>query len=537
MLLSSLIGLPLVAAMVLLFLKKDNVIRWFSLISGIILFLLSCTTIFLMKKGIADLQLVESYSWIPDYGIRYFVGVDGISVWLVILTTILTPICIGASWKSIDTRVKGFHIALFVLQAAVVGSFVALDTVLFYLFFELSLIPMYFMVGIWGGENRIYATYKFFIYTMVGSVLMLAGIVYLVSQTKAQLGYYSGSVLDFYQLKILFVDGKLTAPQTLLFMAFSLAFAIKVPVFPVHTWLPDAHVQAPTAGSVILAGVMLKMGTYGFVRFVLPMFPEAVASLGWVFLVLGVIGIIYGALVAMVQVDVKKLVAYSSVSHMGYVMLGLFAFNSYALSGGVFQMLAHGVSTGGLFLMVGMIYERTHSREIAKYGGIAAVVPIYTIFFMIITFSSIAVPMTNGFVGEFLILLGTFAANKIYGSIAVLGVVLGAAYMLWMVKKVFFGGEGALIREHRDHFYDLDLREKLTLAPIIVLILWMGIYPKFFLDWTNPSVDYLIENKSNYQLSVYDGATPKDQTPPAEVTTPPQEGEGESVHDGGLQEN
>lgn len=535
MFLSSLILLPVLVAMALLFVNDDRKIRWFSLVSSVVLFLLSACLVCLVKSGTADLQLVENYSWLPDYGISYLVGMDGFSIWLVILTTLLTPLVIGASWTAIDQRVKGFHIALFVLQAAVVGSFVALDTVLFYLFFELSLIPMYFMVGIWGGENRIYATYKFFIYTMAGSVLMLAGIIYLIAQTKAQLGFYSASVLDFYQLKILFVDGKLTSPQTVLFLAFAIAFAIKVPVFPLHTWLPDAHVQAPTAGSVILAGVMLKMGTYGFVRFVLPMFPEAVSSLGWIFMILGLIGIIYGALVAMVQVDVKKLVAYSSVSHMGYVMLGLFALNSYALSGGVFQMLAHGVSTGGLFLMVGMIYERTHSREIAKYGGIAGVLPIYTIFFMIITFSSIAVPMTNGFVGEFLILMGTFAANKIYGSIAVVGVVLGAAYMLWMVKKVFFGAEGELVREHRDHFYDLKTREVLTLLPIVVLIFWMGIYPKYFMQWTNPSVDFLIQNKNNYQLNIDDGATPKEVVPSTEVTTPTQEQDG--AKDGGLQEN
>lgn len=331
---------------------------------------------------------------------------------------------------------------------------------------------------------------------------MLAAIVYLILQSKAQLGYYSASILDLYQLSIPFVDGDFFTPQTLLFFAFAGAFAIKVPVFPLHTWLPDAHVQAPTAGSVILAGVMLKMGTYGFVRFVLPLFPEAAAAWGWLFISVGVIGIIYGALVAMVQVDVKKLVAYSSVSHMGYVILGLFVLNTYGVTGGLYQMLAHGVSTGGLFLLVGMIYERTHTREIAQYGGLAKAMPIYSIFFLIITFSSIAVPMTNGFVGEFLVLMGTFEYHKGLASLAVLGVILGAAYMLWMVKKVFFGEAGETIKKHSD-MPDLSWREGLVLTPIVILIFWMGIYPKHFLSYSETSVKYFIDNKSNYKLNIY----------------------------------
>lgn len=532
MLLSSLILLPLVAALALLFLKRDEAIRRLSLVFSLFLFLLSLGLLFKFDRGTAGIQMMEFYNWLPDFGISIFLGVDGISLLLVILTSLLTPLVIGASWNAIDDRVKGFHIALFILQASVIGSFLALDTVLFYLFFELSLVPMYFMVGIWGGENRLYATYKFFIYTMAGSVFMLMGIIYLMVQSKTQLGYYSASVLDFYALKLPFVEGNLLTPQTLLFFAFSLAFAIKVPAFPVHTWLPDAHVQAPTAGSVILAGVMLKMGTYGFVRFVLPMFPEAVAHWGWIFMVLGVIGIVYGALVAMVQVDVKKLVAYSSVSHMGYVMIGMFAMNTFGLTGGLFQMLAHGVSTGGLFLLVGMIYERTHSREIAKYGGLAKALPVYTILFLIVTFSSIAVPMTNGFVGEFLILLGVFGANKIYGVIAVTGVILGAAYMLWMVKKVFFGEEGYLVKHHPE-MTDLNLREKLVLAPIVVLIFWMGVFPGHFLQWSDTSVRYLIDNKSNYQLSVV-GAADAAELPPSEVTVPRDEET--NVNDGGLEE-
>lgn len=502
MYLTSLIVLPLLCALILLFIKKENTVRWFSLFSSSALFLESLLLLKCFDKSSAELQLVEYYDWLPEYGISYYLGVDGWSLLLVLLTTMLTPLVVAASWNAIDQKVKGYHIALFVLQSAVLGSFLALDSVVFYLFFELSLVPMYFMIGIWGGENRIYATYKFFIYTMAGSVFMLTGIVYMILQCKAQLGYYSASILDFYQLSIPFVDGDIFTPQTLLFFAFSIAFAIKVPVFPLHTWLPDAHVQAPTAGSVILAGVMLKMGTYGFVRFVLPLFPEAAAHWGFLFIAVGVIGIIYGALVAMVQVDVKKLVAYSSVSHMGYVILGLFVMNTYGVTGGLYQMLAHGVSTGGLFLLVGMIYERTHTREIAQYGGLAKAMPIYAIFFLIITFSSIAVPMTNGFVGEFLVLLGTFAFNKWIAAAAVSGVILGAAYMLWMVKKVFFGEAGEAIKKHSD-MSDLSWREGAVLTPIVLLIFWMGIFPQNFLSYSEASIKHFIENKSNYQLSIY----------------------------------
>lgn len=529
MLLSALIVLPLLFALGLTFIRNDEAVRKLSLVGSIFLFLLSCGMLFLFKKDSADIQLMEYIEWLPDFGVSYFLGVDGISLWLIILTTLLTPIVIGASWTSITTRVNGFHAALFVLQSAVIGSFVAFDAILFYLFFELSLVPMYFIVGIWGGENRIYATYKFFIYTMVGSVFMLGAMIYLIAQSKAQLGYYSANLLDLYQLSIPFVDGAFLTPQTLLFFAFSIAFAIKVPVFPVHTWLPDAHVQAPTAGSVILAGVMLKMGTYGFVRFVIPLFPDAAQHFAWVFLVLGVVGIVYGALVAMVQVDVKKLVAYSSVSHMGYVMLGLFVFNVYGLTGSVFQMLAHGVSTGGLFLLVGMIYERTHSREIAKYGGLAKALPIYAICFLIVTFSSIAVPMTNGFVGEFLILLSTFQANKIIAAIAVTGVIFGAAYMLWMVKKVFFGKPGYLV-EHHPEMTDLNCREKLSLAPIMILIFWMGLFPNHFLGWSEASINHLANNKSSYQLKVI-GQAETSAVPSPEITEPKGEEEGK---DGGL---
>ncbi len=503
MLLSLITFLPLVFALLLLVIPSSQkcFIRWSALVFTIIEFGLSLFMLSKFEKGTAALQFVERIPWVPELGITYFLGIDGISLWLVILTTFLTPVIVAGSWSAINTKVKGFHISLLILETAMLGSFLAMDAILFYVFFELSLVPMYFMVGIWGGANRIYATIKFFIFTMVGSLMMLLAIIYLMYATHDTMGTFSASVLDFYELKIPFVAGDFMNPQTLLFFAFSLAFAIKVPMFPLHTWLPDAHVEAPTPGSVILAGVMLKMGTYGFMRFVIPLFPEAAEYWAWLFLFLGTIGIIYGALVAMVQPDIKKLVAYSSVSHMGYVMIGLFALNMFGVTGALYQMLNHGISTGALFLLVGMIYERTHSREISQYGGLAKAMPIYSILFIIVTMSSIAVPMTNGFIGEFLILLGTWQANKIFGALAVTGVVLGAAYMLWMVKRVFFGPAGPLVKDTHHPLHDVTLREMLVMAPLVVLIFWMGLFPNHFLDWSKPSIDHLVKTRDSYNLT------------------------------------
>lgn len=501
MLLSALILLPLFFAL-LVIIAPERVTRVLTLAATTVHFLFSLLLFKFFDPDTSNLQLVENVPWLKELGVNYFIGIDGISIWLVLLTTLLTPIVVAASWTSIDKQVKGFHVAMLILESAMIGSFLAFDTILFYVFFELSLIPMYFIVGIWGGENRIYATMKFFIYTMVGSLLMLAGIIYLIFQCDVQLGELSASVLDFYKLKIPFFPSSVISPQNILFFVFCLAFAIKVPMFPFHTWLPDAHVQAPTGGSMILAGVMLKMGTYGFLRFALPMFPESVVQWTPLFLSLGVIGIIYGALVAMVQVDMKKLVAYSSVSHMGYVVVGLFAMNIYGLQGSLFQMLAHGISTGALFMLVGVIYERTHSRKIADYGGLAKALPIYAICFLIITFSSIAVPMTNGFIGEFLILFGLFQKSKIFAAIAVLGVILGAAYMLWMVKKVFFGADGKIVKEHPT-MTDMNLREILTMLPMIVLIFWMGLFPGTFLRFSEKSLENLVQNRNQYNIHVH----------------------------------
>lgn len=502
MLLTTLVFLPLVMAVVLMLIPSEKMLRPMAFGFAIVEFLLSLALFLRFDPGLAGLQLVEQYPWVKSVGITYFLGIDGISFWLVILTTFLTPITILGAWTAINKRVRAFLVSMLVLEATMLGTFVAMDAILFYTFFEASLLPMYFIIGIWGGERRIYATLKFFIYTMVGSLFMLLGIIALMFYAQDQLGFMSASLVDFYRLKLPFVAGEFLSTQTLMFFAFSLAFAIKIPVFPFHTWLPDAHVEAPTPGSVILAGVMLKMGTYGLLRFSIPLFPEAASYYAWIFLLIGVVGIIYGALVAMVQPDIKKLVAYSSVSHMGYVVLGLFAFNTYGVSGGLYQMLNHGISTGALFLLVGMIYERTHSREISRYGGLASAAPIFTIFFVIITLSSIAVPMTNGFIGEFYILLGSFLSARPYAIFGVLGVVLGAAYMLWMVKRVFFGEKGELVREYEGKGLDINMREIAVLTPLVILVFWMGIFPNHFLRWTKTSVDHFVENRLNYELPV-----------------------------------
>lgn len=502
MLLTTLVFLPVVFACLMVLWPNERSLRPLALGLSLVEFVLSLKLLQQFDTASAGLQFVEQHMWIERFGIQYFLGIDGISLWLVLLTTFLTPITILASWTSIEKRVKGFHACLFLLQTAMLGTFLAIDAIFFYVFWELSLIPMYFMIGIWGGTRRIYATIKFFIFTMVGSLLMLVAIIYMMWLTQESLGTMSASLLDFYKLNISFVGGTLMSVQTLLFFAFALAFAIKVPVFPLHTWLPDAHVEAPTPGSVILAGVMLKMGTYCFLRWVIPLFPEAAEYWSWLFLLLGTVGIVYGALVAMVQPDIKKLVAYSSVSHMGYIMLGMFVFNAYGITGGLYQMLNHGISTGALFILIGMIYERTHSREISKYGGLAGVLPIYTIFFFIVTLSSIAVPLTNGFVGEFLILMGTYQKSPPFAYVAVSGVVLGAAYMLWMFKRVFFGEKGELVSDPNHPLHDLNAREIAVLSPLVILIFWMGIFPNNFIDYSKASIDHLVNNRMTYQLSV-----------------------------------
>lgn len=483
--------LPAIGALVLVGFPRaaDNAARWFTLSITLVAFVVSLHVMRGFESS-AAMQFVVDRPWIPSFGIHYHIGIDGISLWLVLLVTFLTPITVLSCYSSITTNVREFCISMLLLETTMLGAFVALDLFLFYVFWELMLVPMYFMIGVWGGDRRIYATVKFFIYTMVGSLLMLVAILYVVFQFKAQFG-----VLTFDAQMLM--STKLTAAQQWpLFGAFALAFAIKVPMFPFHTWLPDAHVEAPTPGSVILAGVLLKMGTYGFIRFAMPMFPQAALRAVPIICALAIMGIIYGALVAMVQKDVKKLVAYSSVSHLGFVMLGLFALNTQAVSGAIYQMLNHGISTGALFLLVGVVYERRHTRLMSEYGGITKIMPVYAAIFMVVTLSSIGLPMTNGFVGEFLILLGAFQANVWYGVLGATGVVLGAVYMLWMLQRMFFG---PVTNEKNEKLKDLSLREVLVFAPLVVMIFVMGLYSKPFLSRMEPSVRQFVNQMESYR--------------------------------------
>lgn len=486
--LSLLIFFPLLGVIILLFVDKEKLgsIRAVALLFSLVEFFLSLPLFFAFNTKIAEMQFVEDAWWIRSYGISYKLGIDGISLLLVLLTTFLTVLCILSSWKAITAHVKEFMISFLFLETGMLGALVSLDLILFYVFWELMLIPMYLLIGIWGSpERRIYAAVKFFLFTMAGSVLMLVAILVLYFINLKAAGQPSFDVLDLYKLKIP------VETQYWLFGAFALAFAIKVPMFPFHTWLPDAHAEAPTAGSVILAGVLLKMGTYGFIRFAIPLFPNAAFDLLPLVCVLALIGIIYGALVSMMQPDLKRLVAFSSVSHLGYVMLGMFALNTQGVQGSIYQMLNHGISTGSLFLIVGMVYERRHTRMISEFGGLSKVMPVFAIFFMIVTLSSIGLPGTNGFVGEFLILLGAFQANKVYGILAATGVVLGAAYMLWMFQRVMFG---RVTNPKNEGLKDLSGREIAILVPMVVIIFLMGIYPKLFFNKMDVTVEKFLKD-------------------------------------------
>ena len=496
-LLSIITFLPLLGAGLLIFLdrEKKDTLRWVTLLVTLLEFLFSLPLFFQFRLDTAAMQFVEKVPWIPDYGIHYFLGIDGISLFLVLLTTFLTAVSVVACWQDIQDKVKEFMICLLFLETGMIGVFVSLDLFLFYVFWEVMLIPMYLLIGVWGNpKRRIYAAVKFFIYTMVGSVLMLAAILILYFHHGAQTGNYTFDLLQLY---------KLSLPLNLqiwLFLAFGLAFAIKVPMFPFHTWLPDAHTEAPTVGSVLLAAVLLKMGTYGFLRFSIPLFPHASFQLIPLVSILALIGIVYGALVCMVQKDLKRLIAFSSVSHLGFVMLGLFALNLQGIEGGILQMLNHGFSTGALFLLVGMIYERRHTRMIEDFGGLWKQMPIFAAFFMIVTLSSIGLPGLNGFVGEFLILVGTFQTVKIYTVIAATGIILAAAYMLWMYQRVMFG---ELTKPENKILKDLSGREILVLSSVTLFIFWIGIYPQTFLSRMEPTVkNYLTQVNAKYKTEL-----------------------------------
>jgi len=494
-LLSILTFTPLIGAIVLLFVNKNShgVLRTVALAVSCVNFLASIPLLLGYNAAGTDVggfQFLEKMPWIAagPFQMSYHVGIDGISLWLVLLTTFIMPIAILSTWTAVEEKVKEYMVMLLLLEVGMIGAFISLDLFLFYIYWEVMLIPMYFMIGIFGGKNRIYAAVKFFIFTMVGSLLMLVALIVLYF--KAGGGDFS--LLRFYELHL---D---PATQTWMFLAFALAFAIKVPMFPLHTWLPDAHTEAPTAGSVILAAVLLKMGTYGFLRFAMPLFPDAAARFTPLIATLAVIGIVYASLVAMVQHDVKKLVAYSSVAHLGFVMIGIFALNQQGIAGGMLQMLNHGVSTGALFLIVGFIYERRHTRQITDFGGLAKQMPIFATIFMIVTFSSIGLPGTNGFVGEFLILLGTFQGPlRIYSIIATSGVILSAVYMLWMFQRVMFG---ELKNPKNMVLKDLNAREIVIMVPLVFLIFFMGVYPRPFIDSMTPSIDRIIAQSTGHKM-------------------------------------
>ena len=498
-LLSLMTFFPIVGMVVLLFLPReaDRLLKTVTLVITLITFAISLPLAFDDAfRTSAEMRYVEFVQWINvgDYfRMNYFVGIDGISLWLVLLTTFIMPIAVLSTWHAVEKNTKGFMALLLLLETGMLGAFLALDVFLFYVFWELMLIPMYFLIGIWGGKNRIYSAIKFFIFTAVGSLLMLVAIIYVYYYAvKSGQPFESGfSIAHFYQLDL---PAHL---QTWLFLAFAFSFAIKVPMFPVHTWLPDAHTDAPTAGSVILAAILLKMGTYGYVRFAIPLFPAATMKFAPLFATLAVIGIIYGALVAMVQEDVKRLVAYSSVSHLGFVMLGIFAMNLQGLAGGMIQMINHGISTGALFLIVGFLYERRHTRLIADFGGISAKMPIFATIFLIITFSSVGLPGTNGFVGEFLILMGAFESNlRWFAVFATTGVILAAVYMLWMFQRVMMG---KITNPENEELEDLSAREIVVMAPLLVFVFWIGFYPNTFFDKMNPSLENLIKQVKDKQ--------------------------------------
>jgi len=505
--LSLILFTTLAGALVIAFLRNDNapLIKSAGLVISLAALGLSVWLFLAFDGTRGDMQFVEIIPWIPVLGVSYYVGIDGISLLLIVLTTFLTPIALLASWESITVRLKGYVALMLLLEAGTLGVFMALDLFLFYVFWEFMLIPMYFIIGIWGGQERIYAAIKFFLYTMAGSLLMLVAIIWLGSYAASLPGgAFTTDLLRLYAIAPAIPMGI----QVWMFLAFTLSFAIKVPIFPLHTWLPDAHVQAPTAGSVILAGVLLKMGTYGLIRFCLPLFPFATFRFLPYLAGLGVVGILYGALVSMVQPDIKKLVAYSSVSHLGFVVLGIFALTEEGMQGSVIQMINHGLSTGALFLLVGMIYDRRHTRLIKDFGGLAKPMPVYAAFFMIVMLSSVGLPGLNGFVGEFLILLGSFRSAALgspwFAVIASTGVILAAVYLLWSYQRVFFGKNE---RPENQSLHDLNGREIAVLVPVVFFIIWIGVYPGTFLGKSAASTKAVIHRIEEARRGPLTGGT------------------------------
>jgi NADH-quinone oxidoreductase subunit M len=528
--LSIILFTPLVGALVLLFVPKENkdAIRWIANLFALAGFLVSLPLVPMFWAQRFDatqhFKFIEGVpnNWIPSIGAGYVIGIDGISFLLIMLTTLLGWISILSSWTAIENRVKEYYVWFLILQTGMLGVFMALDFFLFFVFWEAMLVPMYLLIGIWGGPRKLYAAIKFFLYTLAGSVLMLLGILFLYFHHHALTHVYTFSLTALYETAPKIYSDPAYGPTiaTLLFFAFFFAFAIKVPMFPFHTWLPDAHVEAPTAGSVILAGVLLKMGTYGFIRFSLPFFPDVLMHTkvrGWM-ITLSIIAIIYGALVSLMQKDMKKLVAYSSVSHLGFCTLGIFALNSAGLSGSVLQQINHGISTGALFLIVGILYERRHTREIAEYGGISNVMPVYATITMIMFLSSMGLPLLNGFVGEFTILQGTFMENWRWGAWAVPGVVLAAAYLLWLYQRVFFG---TVTNPKNEKLHDLTPREVLTFVPLLVMAFWIGLYPKPFFQILEQPVNQIVANVRNPQAGGAVNAAVQPLSGQTEMTTPP----------------
>ncbi|MCX6621806.1 MAG: NADH-quinone oxidoreductase subunit M [Acidobacteria bacterium] len=466
--------------------SKATLIKLWANVVAVVGFLVSIGLICRFDRSLAGFQYVEKAEWIPSLGVKYYVGLDGISLLLVMLTTVIGMVAVLCSWSAVEHRLKEYYAMLLLLQTGMIGVFLSLDFFLFYVFWELVLVPMYFLIGVWGGPRKLYAAIKFFLYTLAGSVLMLLGILALYFEHFQQFGFYTFEISELMKLNMPL------GQQQWVFWAFFLGFAIKVPMFPFHTWLPDAHVEAPTAGSVILAGVLLKMGTYGFLRFSLPLLPKASMdqTIVQILAVLSIVGILYGALVSLMQKDWKKLVAYSSVSHLGFCTLGIFAMNPNGIAGSVLQQVNHGISTGMLFLIVGVIYERRHTREIKEYGGLAHVMPVYSVVFAFAMLSSAGMPLLNGFVGEFTILQGAFEASRTWAAFAVTGVVFGAAYLLWLYQRTMLG---QITNVKNLHLKDLNLREVVMFLPLVAWAIWIGVYPKPFFDVLEKPVAQIVE--------------------------------------------